>query len=80
VETVSYSGDPTSDDPELCGFAGTSAAAPHVAGAVVLVKQAYPSYTPDQLQQFLEGNADDLGAAGKDNVYGAGVVRLPSPP
>ncbi len=80
VETVSYSGDPTSDDPEWCGFAGTSAAAPHVAGAAVLVKQAYPNYTPDQLQQFLEGNADDLGAVGKDNVYGAGLVRLPPPP
>ena len=80
VETVSYSGDPTSDDPEWCGFAGTSAAAPHVAGAAVLVKQAYPSYTPDQLQQFLEDNADDLGAVGKDNVYGAGLVKLPPPP
>jgi len=46
----------------------------------VLVKQAYPSYTPDQLQQFLEDNADDLGAVGKDNVYGAGLVKLPPPP
>jgi len=46
----------------------------------VLIKQAYPNYTPDQLQQFLEENADDLGAAGKDNVYSAGLVRLPLPP
>jgi len=45
----------------------------------VLVKQAYPNYTTDQLQQFLEEKADDLGAVGKDNVYGAGVVRLPLP-
>ena len=80
VETVTYPGDPTSDDPERCGFAGTSAAAPHVAGAAVLVKQAYPNYTPDQLQQFLEDNADDLGTVGKDNVYGAGLVHLPAPP
>jgi len=80
VKTVSYPGDPTSDDPELCGFAGTSAAVPHVAGAAVLVKQAYPNSTVDQLQQFLEDNADDLGAVGKDNVYGAGLVKLPPPP
>jgi len=37
----------------------------------VLVRQAYPNHTADQLQQFLEENADDLGAVGKDNVYGA---------
>jgi len=37
----------------------------------VLVRQAYPNPTPDQLQQFLEDNANDLGAADKDNAYGA---------
>ena len=54
--------------------------ASYVVGAAVLVKQAYPTYTADQLQQFLEVNADDLGAVGKDNVYGAGLVKLPPPP
>ena len=48
--------------------------ASHVVGAAILAKQAYPNYTTDQLQQFLEDNADDLGAVGKDNVFGAGLV------
>ena len=62
------------------GFAGTSAAAPEVAGAAALVKQAYPAYGPDQLQQFLMRNAADLGSPGPDNQTGAGELKLPKPP
>jgi len=61
-------------------FYGTSASAPHVAGAAVLVKELYPSYTPAQIQSFLEGRAFDLGAAGKDNLFGSGRLDLGSPP
>lgn len=64
----------------MSGFAGTSAAAPEVAGAAALVKQAFPSYTPDQLQQYLVKAARDLGAPGADNVTGAGELQLPTPP
>jgi len=70
VSTVSYL-------PSL--FYGTSAAAPHVAGAAALVRQAYPNYTVAQLQQFLETNAMDLGTAGKDNLFGAGRLYLGPP-
>ena len=59
-------------------FYGTSAAAPHGAGAAVLVKQRFPAYTPDQIQGYLEANAVDLGAAGKDNQYGSGRLLLPA--
>ena len=62
------------------GFAGTSAASPHVAGAAALVKQAFPSYTPAQIKSFLEGGAVALGAPGKDNIYGSGRLDLGSPP
>jgi len=62
------------------GFFGTSASAPHVAGAAALVKQCYPSYTPAQIQSFLEGRAVELGAAGKDNLYGSGRLYLGSVP
>ena len=58
------------------GFFGTSASAPHVAGAAALVKNAYPSYTPAQVQSFLETRAIDLGATGKDNLFGSGLLNL----
>ena len=70
VSTVSYGSG---------GFYGTSAAAPHVAGAAALVAQAYPSYTPAEIQSFLETGAIDLDPAGKDNVYGSGRLHLPAP-
>ena len=62
------------------GFAGTSAASPHTAGAAALVLQANPSYTPAQVKAFLEGRAIGLGAAGKDNVYGSGRLALGTAP
>lgn len=62
------------------GFAGTSAAAPEVAGAAALVKQAFPAYGPDQLKQYLQKSALDMGAAGMDNVTGAGELQMPTPP
>jgi len=62
------------------GFAGTSAATPHVAGAAALVKQAFPNYTPEQIQKFLEDRAEDRGPRGKDNDWGAGQLALGSVP
>ena len=58
----------------------TSAAAPHAAGAAALVVGAYPTYTVDQVWSCLETNAIDMGAAGKDNEYGAGRLNFPDPP
>jgi len=55
---------------------GTSAACPHVAGAAALVLQAFPSYTPDQVIQFLENRAIDLGPTGSENAYGHGRLWL----
>ena len=62
------------------GFTGTSAAAPHTAGAAALVKAANPGFTPAQIRTFLEGRAGPLGAAGKDNLFGAGKLLLGTPP
>jgi hypothetical protein len=61
-------------------FNGTSAAAPHVAGAAALVRSAYPSYTPSQTQSFLETRALDRGASGYDYLYGYGRLWLGAPP
>jgi Subtilase family/PASTA domain len=62
------------------GFAGTSAAAPHVAGAAALVKQASPSFDAAELQAFLESRALDLGAPGRDELFGVGKLLLGTAP
>jgi subtilisin family serine protease len=71
VSTVSYGFSP---------FGGTSAATPHVAGAAALVLSAYPGYTPDQLQSFLEGRAIDIASPGMDTRSGHGRLYLGDPP
>ena len=55
---------------------GTSMAAPHVAGAVAVLIEAFPTYTPAQITNILLETAEDLGAAGTDTVYGRGFLRL----
>ena len=72
VNTVSYG--------TVKPFNGTSSATPHVAGAATLALSAYPGYTPDQLQSFLESRAVDMGPAGKDTQYGYGRLYLGDPP
>ena len=62
------------------GFPGTSASAPEVAGAAAVVLTAYPWLSAQQMQDYLEGRAKDLGDPGKDNVFGAGRLSLgPAP-
>ena len=51
---------------------GTSVAAPHVAGALALLLQAFPGMSADRQAAALENSAADLGAAGADNSYGNG--------
>jgi serine protease inhibitor ecotin len=58
------------------GFDGTSAAAPHVAGAAALVAEANPGFSPAEIQAFLESHALDLGSVGKDNTFGSGRLWL----
>lgn len=57
-------------------FFGTSASSPQVAGAAALVKQAFPAFGPDEIQNYLEKNAEDFGPPGKDNQYGSGMLTL----
>lgn len=58
------------------GFAGTSAASPHLAGVVALIKQVYPWWGVAEMRAFLRSRALDLGPAGPDNGYGYGLVYM----
>jgi subtilisin family serine protease len=62
------------------GFAGTSAAAPHVAGAAALVKEANPGFDSAAVRAFLESRALDVGVPGRDELFGIGKLMLgPTP-
>jgi|GEM_PF-2026074 len=57
-------------------FYGTSAATPHVAGAAALLLSYDYSLSPDELKDYLEKTAVDLGGSGKDNQFGAGRIDV----
>jgi subtilisin family serine protease len=57
-------------------ISGTSMASPHVAGAAALVWAANPGWTAAQVRQRLADTAIDLGAAGRDPVFGYGLINV----
>jgi type VII secretion-associated serine protease mycosin len=54
---------------------GTSMATPYVSAAAALVVAVNPKYTAAQIRYALESTATDLGAPGRDPVYGYGLVN-----
>jgi hypothetical protein len=64
-------------------LSGTSMASPHVAGAVALLRQRHPSWTPAQLKSALAQTGDGVfadstrTAEAPTNREGGGVVDLP---
>lgn len=56
-------------------FDGTSMATPHVSAAAAVVWAAKPSLTNAQLLNLLTSTAKDLGASGKDDNFGYGLVN-----
>ncbi len=55
---------------------GTSFSAPHVAGAVALLREYNPNATVDTIKWALLHGAHDLGTPGPDNDYGNGMLDL----
>ena len=55
---------------------GTSAAAPHAAGAVALLRQVNPELTVDAIKEILMATAFDRGEPGEDNTYGWGIIDI----
>jgi len=73
VISLDYRSDTTYMGP---GGGSSGFASPHVAGAVALLRSAYSSLTPAEIDSILEMTAVDLGDSGKDNFYGAGRVDV----
>lgn len=61
---------------EYAVYSGTSMAGPHVAGAVLLLKEVFPQASGKDLLLALYHSADDLGSVGEDNTYGTGIINL----
>jgi subtilisin family serine protease len=55
-------------------LSGTSMATPHVSGVAALAIEANPLLSNVEVRALLQNTADDLGAVGRDNYYGYGLV------
>jgi hypothetical protein len=57
-------------------FAGTSAAAPHVGGAVALLRAQNPGFSLAQIKWLLTSTSKDVNTAGYDYRTGSGRISL----
>lgn len=57
-------------------FSGTSFSAPQIAGAVALLREAFPRLTAAQVVDLLLRTALDAGASGTDPIYGRGILDI----
>jgi len=57
-------------------YNGTSMATPHVSAAAALLISANDSLTRADVLAKLKSSALDLGVAGEDSVYGAGLIQV----
>jgi minor extracellular protease Epr len=58
---------------------GTSFAAPFVTAAAAMILAGEPTLTPAEVDARLKADARDLGDAGSDPVFGAGLIQMPAP-
>lgn len=56
-------------------FDGTSMATPHVSAVAALIWSNNPGCTNADVRNAMNATAEDLGAAGRDNAYGYGLVQ-----
>ena len=56
-------------------MSGTSMAAPHVTAVFALYRERFPNMTNEQIRQYVQGTAKDIGAPGRDPLYGYGLIQ-----
>lgn len=56
-------------------WAGTSGAAPIVAGVAALIRSKWPAMSAEQVVNRIVTTAQDAGAPGKDPLYGFGILN-----
>ena len=56
---------------------GTSQSSPHVAGLAALIRQAFPTFTPDEVTSYLKQTATPRGESVPNNIWGYGLAHLP---
>lgn len=71
VYTVSSGGDTS-----YHAVDGTSFACPLTSGLACLIWSRNPNLTPDEVEQLIKQNCDDLGSSGVDNTYGYGRIDV----
>ncbi|GIV45717.1 MAG: hypothetical protein KatS3mg036_0535 [Ignavibacterium sp.] len=70
LDRMGSAGKNSGDD--MSDFGGTSAACPQVSGVAALILSLDPNLTEQQVKDLITQNATDIGALGKDNLYGWG--------
>ena len=55
-------------------FSGTSAASPNAAAVAALIRSAFPSLTPSQVNGYLQAGATPLGGSAPNGTFGYGRV------
>ena len=65
----------TADEPYIT-MSGTSMAAAFISGVAALIISANPTMTAVQVREVIVATATDIGAPGRDDTFGAGLVNV----
>lgn len=57
-------------------LSGTSMASPHIAATAAMFKLANDNLSPKEIEELIKDYCKDLGATGRDDKYGHGVVNM----